>query len=593
MWKEAQGGNGQGQDWESQAWQDQAWQDTEFDQRPDGEMSYRALRRAIDRGVGFGLLFVRCTPVIATEIIGRLGRDLPQKRVATLVLDGEMENFYGSSQQSKIPSFYQRVVALRQQQAFEVLFVRGMEYPLLEHERQQGGDMLERSRNKGYGGREWETVPRILGHLNLSRERFRDDFPVMFVLFLPEFALNYFIRRAPDFFDWRSGMYEFWTDPMQVMWATTRLTVLAPSYEEYCRQTPAQRLTRLVEIHSYVAENPSVEQAASLWFERGLIDASGQHYEQMLAAYDKVLEIKPHTDEVWNNRGIALGHLGRYEEEIAAYDKALTIKPDKDEAWYNRGIALRNLGRYEEAINSYNKALKIKPNYYQAWYNKGIALDALAYYEEALVAYDTTLEINPDYYQAWYNRGIVLRNLGRYGEAVSSYNKALKIKPDNHQAWYNRGNVLSHLGYYEEAVSSYDKALKIKPDKNIAWYVRGCVLGHLGSYEEAIDSYDKALEIKPNDNTAWQKRGNMLLKSGKFPEAKESLEHALKLNPTDVDTLATMAYYFVLQNDPQQALTYLAQAVEQDNHRRGAIATDPDFASLHPNPHFQTLINNP
>ncbi|MGV2388679.1 MAG UNVERIFIED_CONTAM: hypothetical protein LVR29_11350 [Microcystis novacekii LVE1205-3] len=29
---------------------------------------------------------------------------------------------------------------------------------------------------------------------------------------MPEFALRYFIRRASDFFDWYSGVYEFPTD---------------------------------------------------------------------------------------------------------------------------------------------------------------------------------------------------------------------------------------------------------------------------------------------------------------------------------------------------------------------------------------------
>jgi hypothetical protein len=66
----------------------------------------------------------------------------------------------------------------------------------------------------GYGGEgeyyNLNTVPKILSHLNQRREGFRDNFSnICFVLILPLFAIKFFIRRAPDFFDWSSGVFEF------------------------------------------------------------------------------------------------------------------------------------------------------------------------------------------------------------------------------------------------------------------------------------------------------------------------------------------------------------------------------------------------
>jgi tetratricopeptide (TPR) repeat protein len=49
--------------------------------------------------------------------------------------------------------------------------------------------------------------------------------------------------------------------------------------------------------------------------------------EEALAAYDKVLEIKPDLVEAWNHKSLALDSLDRHKEALTAYDKAIEIKP--------------------------------------------------------------------------------------------------------------------------------------------------------------------------------------------------------------------------------------------------------------------------
>ncbi len=52
-----------------------------------------------------------------------------------------------------------------------------------------------------------EEVPPALDRLNRSRELFR-DLPCPLVLVLPEYALTQLARQAPDFWAWRSGVFE-------------------------------------------------------------------------------------------------------------------------------------------------------------------------------------------------------------------------------------------------------------------------------------------------------------------------------------------------------------------------------------------------
>jgi len=412
--------------------------------------SYQALLRSLRRKNGFNLLFVRCSPVQADEIIRGISQDLPNKNIQVLQLDSETDNLY------------EKIVDLPNYTNLNILFVRGLENALLRYEEAESEGYFLSSQSPVYGGT-WAGVPKILGYLNLSRERFERQFPFTLVFLLPEFALRYFIRRASDFFDWYSGVYEFPTDKDILHREIIRLVYLDSDLDTYQQFTPQQRQEKLAEIKAYLSDSPSLDpvRASQLWHQKGLIHAMGKEYEQAIASYDQALEIKPNDHQAWYNRGNALGNLGRYEQAIASYDKALEIKPDLHEAWNNRGVALGNLGRYEEAIASYDQALEIKP----------------------------------DYHQAWYNRGFALADLGRFEQAIASYDRALEFKPDFHEAWINRGNALGNLGRYEEAIASYDRSIKINSNSANTYYNKACCYGLQNNVELAIENLQRAINL--------------------------------------------------------------------------------------------------
>lgn len=52
---------------------------------------------------------------------------------------------------------------------------------------------------------------RTLAELNLGRDRFPIDVPHPLVIWLPDYALTAVARFAPDFWSWRSGVYEYET----------------------------------------------------------------------------------------------------------------------------------------------------------------------------------------------------------------------------------------------------------------------------------------------------------------------------------------------------------------------------------------------
>jgi tetratricopeptide (TPR) repeat protein len=375
---------------------------------------YQAFIRTLQFTDGFSILFVRCSPAEGEQLISQVKADIHNQNIEVIKLDKDVTNLYAIV--DKLPN----------KNNINILFITGLESSFYKYE--------EAKTLVGWNSRQthhysWESVPPFLININQQRERFRDSFNICFIFLLPQFAIKYFIHRAPDFFDWRSGLFDFPLDSKTLEQEATRI-IQERNYEEYVKLTDEEANKKILEIIDIIEHEIDDEQKAKLFFGLG------------------------------NLQGVRKD----YEEAISSYDKAVEIKPDYYEAWYNRGISLGNLGRYEEAISSYDKAVEFKPDYHNAWYNQGISLDNLGRYEEAISSYDKAVEFKPDYHQAWNNRGISLGNLGRYEEAISSYDEAVEFKPDDHEAWYNKAYSYSLQGNIEQAIENLKTAINLHPE---------------------------------------------------------------------------------------------------------------------------------
>ncbi|MBS3027084.1 MAG: tetratricopeptide repeat protein [Dolichospermum sp. DET50] len=489
--------------------------DWDHDLPIEEDEEYQAFIRTLQFTEGFGILFVRCSPAGGEQLISKVKEDINDKNIEVIKLDKDVTNLY------------EIVDKLDHKSQINILFITGLESALYEYE--------ECKKLSGWSSKEthhysWEGVPPILININQQRERFRDSFNICFIFLLPQFAIKYFIHRAPDFFDWRSGLFDFPLDSATLAEEATRI-IQEGTYEKYVNLTNEEANRKILEIIDIIEHEIDNEQKAKLFFELGYLQAVRKNYEEAISSYDKAVEIKPDDHEAWYSRGISLYNLGRYEEAISSYDKAVEFKPDYYEAWDNRGIVLRNLERYKEAVASYDKALEIKPNNYEAWNDRGLALHELGLYIASITSCEQAIAIKPDFAWAWNNRGRSLNNLGRYEEAIYSYNKAVEFKPDYYIAWDNRGILLSRLGRYEEAISSYEKAVEFKPDDHQSWNNRGILLSKLGRYEEAISSYEKAVGFKPDLYQAWYNKACVYALQGNIEKAIKNLKTAINLNP--------------------------------------------------------------
>lgn len=492
---------------------DKAIPDNRKNDSPNPDEEYRALLRALRRKQGFGLFFIQASPARGQKILQQLQTDLPAKRIVTVKLERTSEELF------------EKLEEVWQQQPVDVFWIEGLEQALRGYE--------DIKRLAGWGTEDlihysWQDVPPILAHLNLARERFAQQFPCALVFVVPLFVVKYLLRRAADFFDWKSGFFEFSED----VYGEVRDFVAVSNNETYRNLDPGVRAQRILEI-KLCLDMPSLEtdERASLFREIGRLFASEGNDETALLSYDRSLTLQPESHYTWFIRGDSLDNLKRYEEAVESFDRGIVFQQDNPYAWYRRGFSLSQLGRDEEAIESFDRAIAIKPDYLYAWFFRGIGLNNLGRYEEAVESYDRGIVIQPDDQYAWYQRGISLNNLGRDEETVESFNRAIAIQSDYHYAWNQRGITLGKLGRHKEAIESFDRVIALQPDYHYAWGNRGVVLYHLGRYETAITSYDKALAIQSDEEYIWFWKAKTLSRMGRSEDAISSYDKVLELQP--------------------------------------------------------------
>ena len=310
----------------------------------DGE-EYTSLVRAVRRThQRFKLLFVSCSPSQGEKIRGDLMADVPTKKYQLLDVKESIDNLYKAI--NNIPNLTE----------LDVLFIRGLEYSIFEYEDREFGDISKRSQSKVYGG-SWAGVSPVLAKLNMQRELFRDRFPhICFVFLLPHFAIDYFIRRAPDFYDWKSGIYRFETDAGDLRSQVAKIWD-SEDYEKYARLTSEKKLAKIREIRACLDEVHDLDRSWKLMSQLGLLYVTCDLYLPALDTFDRAIEINQDYAKNWNGRGVALVNLGRNEEALDSFDRAIQINHDYDDAWSGKVIALINLDRIEETFYVFDRNL--------------------------------------------------------------------------------------------------------------------------------------------------------------------------------------------------------------------------------------------
>lgn len=189
---------------------------------------------------------------------------------------------------------------------------------------------LEKSINKLQ-----EAAP-VLGRLNNDRDLLRRAIPVPLLIWLPDFALDFIARGAPDFWAWRSGVYEFTTE--RALWQQESIHHAATNdvltISSLSQQEKSDEIAHLKELLR-TAQN---------------LPRQGKREKFLIVS-------------IMDQLGLIYLSLGRWEEATAVHQKnlqALTVLDDKSFitiTLHRLAILAQNRGDFAESERLYRQSL--------------------------------------------------------------------------------------------------------------------------------------------------------------------------------------------------------------------------------------------
>ena len=310
--------------------------------------------------------------------------------------------------------------------------------------------------------------PPLLAHLNLARERYR-ELGCPLVLWLPDYALTRLAREAPDFWAWRSGVFEFVPQPEMAESALRQMAyepgLVTSSLDSAAKRERLALLEQLLADYRLLGAGPQEQDAqADILAKMGSLHRDLGDYAEARRLYQESLDI---AQQRGNRAGVAisfhqLGLLthdqGDYAEAGRLYQESLDIKQQRGDragvaqTLHQLGRLAQNQGDYAEACRLYQESLDIKQ---QLGDRAGIAqtlhqLGRLAQeqgdYAEARRLYQESLDIKQ---QLGNRAGIAstLHQLGRLAEESSDLKEAARLFAESL-------STLEALGSPDTAVAS-------------------------------------------------------------------------------------------------------------------------------------------
>ena len=346
---------------------------------------------------------------------------------------------------------------------------------------------------------------RILAELNLGHDLFPRDAPCPLVIWLPDYAVTAVARYAPDFWAWRSGVFEFETGAAERDAALEHFAVDRP-WRTLTNLTPEARRLRRRQLESLLDDYRDLPDVPRVtWEQAGILAdlgnacAAAQEYRDAAVYYERALVLYRQLGERRREAMmlICLGYvynaLDNKRQALAFCEEALPLIHQVGDRGV-KGVWLNNTGKVYDAL--------------------GDNRQALVFFEEALPLI-RGMEDQAREAMTLNNIGGVYDDLGDKRMALDFYEQALSLQRQvgdrrgEAMTLNNIGLVYSALNDKHKALDFYELALPLQRQvgdrrgEAITLNNIGLVYSDLGEKRKALDFFQQAVGIVHQVDDRW------------------------------------------------------------------------------------------
>jgi tetratricopeptide (TPR) repeat protein len=350
---------------------------------------------------------------------------------------------------------------------------------------------------------------------------------------------------------------------------------------------------------------------------------------QIVHHLERAIEADPGYPESYVELGRYYGYMGEPALAKATFERWTVRHPEDADMLINAGLTLFDASDFAEAYAFFEKAVEVATEEEQrsgALTFRANALDMLGRYDEAVAAYEEVISETPEWWEAHANLGICHARNGRMERAEAAFRRGLEDCPGSPEI---RDELAAHLlaqgGDLQEALKLSEEAVALGRDEIRHLITLGEVKLALEDDAGAAEAYRAVLALDPENPDAHLELGILHERRGEAAEAEEHFMESLKADPGNPRVLYSYASLYYTADDLEAAEEILERAVAADadyspalsalasiRARRGEFGDALDFieraveagesdaehfrsalefAPLHSDPRFRTLLS--
>ncbi|PKG97492.1 tetratricopeptide repeat protein [Paraglaciecola sp. MB-3u-78] len=298
---------------------------------------------------------------------------------------------------------------------------------------------------------------------------------------------------------------------------------------------------------------------------------------------------------------IALGRLyrvrGLYQKAENILLKAIAISPTEVDAYIELGEIYSAQKKFDNAEASFLRAIDLKRNYWKAYEALANFYYTKEQYSDSANTYEIVARLTPDSSKGYLGKGSAYWMLGDTKQALQAYERSLELNPSR-QAYTNLGMFYYYAGQFEQAVGMQLKALEFAETDHRVWgrlaesyrFIPAQESESQYAYKRAAELARDNLQINKED---WHTRailGLYLVHLGEQAEGMNLLEAAIEKSQRNPEILYFKALALLQEDDAEQAITLLQEAIVLERYYQQFIALDPDLKRLQDDPRFISLM---
>ena len=344
---------------------------------------------------------------------------------------------------------------------------------------------------------------------------------------------------------------------------------------------------------------------------------------------ERAIEADAAYPDAYVELGRYYGFMGEPALAKATFERWTNRVPEDADMLINAGLTLFDAADYAEALEFFEKAIEAAADEVQksgARTFRANALDMLGRYAEAVAAYEEVIEGTPDWWEAHANLGICHARNGDLQGAEATFRRGLKDCPGSPEI---RDELAAHLlalgknlpealTLSEEAVAlgrdeirhlmtlgearlaledeagaaeAYEAVLALDPENPEAHLELAILNERMGNTQSAEEHFVESLKSDPANPRALYSYASLYYTADDLEVAEEILERAIAADARYSPALSALASIQARRGEFGEALDYIERAVEAGEsdveHFRSAL----EFAPLHADPRFRTLLS--